>query len=75
VTQAADTSPEEVVSCTAFMDGKDKRMDKITISTGLSRFEKRWKTQHLTADELCERLSSTIRTPETVADYAALPKG
>ena len=47
-------------------------MDKITISTGLSRFEKRWKTQHLTADELCERLSSTIRTPETVAEYKAM---
>ena len=49
-------------------------MDKTIISTGFSRFEKNWKTERYTTEELCQRLSQTIRTPETVAEYAALPK-
>ena len=49
-------------------------MDKISISTGFSRFEKNWRTERFTPDQLCERLSQTIRTPETVAEYAAMPK-
>ena len=49
-------------------------MDKIVISTGFSRFEKNWRTRRFTVEELCEKLSSTIRTPETVAEYAAMAK-
>ena len=49
-------------------------MDKITISTGFSRYEKNWRTERFTPDQLCERLSQTIRTPETVAEYAAMAK-
>ena len=49
-------------------------MDKIVISTGFSRFEKNWKTTKITAEELCAKLAQTIRTPETMAEYAALPK-
>jgi len=49
-------------------------MDKISISTGFSRFEKNWRTERFTPDQLCERLSQTIRTPETVTEYAAMPK-
>ena len=49
-------------------------MENIVISTGFSRFEKSWKTRRLTVDQLCAKLAQTIRTPETVAEYAALPK-
>ena len=49
-------------------------MDKIIISTGFSRFEKSWKTERFTADQLCAKLSQTIRTPETIAEFSAMPK-
>ena len=47
---------------------------KITISTGFSRFDTKWKTEHLSVDELCYKLSTPIRTEETAAEYAAMAK-
>ena len=49
-------------------------MDKIIISTGFSRFEKNWKTERFTADQLSAKLAQTIRTPETIAEFSAMPK-
>jgi putative DNA primase/helicase len=47
---------------------------KITISTGRSREEKRWKNKTLLWSDLLERLKKTHRTSETETDYHAAPK-
>ncbi len=46
----------------------------IAISTGASRMARTWKMEHYTEDSLCERLRKPIRTTETAAEYASLPK-
>lgn len=47
---------------------------KITITTGRSRYEKRWRPQTLLLSELWERLRSPARGAETISEYLALPK-
>lgn len=49
-------------------------MRKLSIAYGSSCHAKRWVNQQVTFDELCERLSHTARTPETVEEYPKLPK-
>ena len=49
-------------------------MRKLSIAYGSSCHAKRWVNQQVTFDELCERLSHTVRTPETVEEYPKLPK-
>ncbi len=49
-------------------------MRKLSIAYGSSCHAKRWVNQQVTFDELCERLSQTVRTPETVEEYPKLPK-
>lgn len=49
-------------------------MIKLTIATGKSRTDVKWKNQEITWDRLTERLKDTKRTPETVAEYKAMPK-
>ena len=46
----------------------------LRISVGDSRFQKTWATQETSWEALLKRLSETTRTPETVEEYAALPK-
>lgn len=47
----------------------------ITISVGASRKATRWDPQTQTLSELYLRLQSPIRSPETQAEYLAMPKG
>ncbi|WP_434798296.1 VapE domain-containing protein [Terrisporobacter vanillatitrophus] len=47
---------------------------KIGISIGNSRKEIYWKYEEMELEEFKKRISSTIRTDETMAEYAALPK-
>ena len=47
----------------------DKQLD---IATGTSRKTKTWKNKPALWSELVERLSTTTRTPETVAEYKAM---
>lgn len=44
------------------------------ISIGKSRKDIHWKVVNMSWDELCDRLSSTFRTKETVAEYKAMNK-
>ena len=44
-------------------------MDKIIISTGFSRFEKSWKTERFTADQLCAKLSQTIGVTDAQLEF------
>lgn len=46
----------------------------ITIYTAASRFEKRWKRSETTWSHLLEKLSHTVRTGETAAEYKAMKK-
>lgn len=46
---------------------------KLNISTGLSRFERRWKAETLTWGELRQRLSTPAVTAETAAEYRRMP--
>lgn len=48
-------------------------MRKLSIAYGSSCHAKRWVNQQVTFDELCERLSQTVRTPETVEEYCCYP--
>ena len=50
----------------------DKALD---IALGNSRKTKTWKNKPLQWSELLERLSTTTRTPETVAEYKAMGRG
>lgn len=47
---------------------------KITISTGKYRKETRWKIKTIEWSRLVEKLSHTVRTPETQAEYRAANK-
>jgi len=49
-------------------------MRELKIAYGGSCFAKVWSNKIITFDELCDRLSNTIRTPETVEEYPRLPK-
>lgn len=44
------------------------------ISIGRSRTDTKWKLQDLTWDELCEKLSKTTRTRETMNEYKRMSK-
>lgn len=44
------------------------------IAVGNSRMDKKWKNKDLAWEELCARVSTTIRTTETVCEYRKLPK-
>ena len=46
----------------------------IKIAVGTSRFAKSWKNKEISYRDFVEKLRNTTRTPETVAEYAALPK-
>jgi predicted P-loop ATPase len=47
---------------------------EIHISTGASRFEKKWKNRTVTWDELAKRLARSQKTGETHAEYMAASK-
>jgi putative DNA primase/helicase len=47
---------------------------QLTISTGTSRKSMSWKSLSLSWEQLSKKLSTTTRTPETQAEYTALPK-
>lgn len=53
---------------------KLKHDSTITIATGQSRKETRWKNAELTWGQLLERLSTPQRTQETQDEYKAMPK-
>ena len=45
------------------------------IAVGNSRMDKKWKNRDISWEDLCQRVSSTIRTTETVEEYRKLQKG
>ena len=45
------------------------------IAVGNSRMDKKWKNRDISWEGLCQRVSSTIRTTETVEEYRKLKKG
>lgn len=45
------------------------------IAVGNSRMDKKWKNRDISWENLCNRVSSTIRTTETVEEYRKLKKG
>ena len=45
------------------------------ISTGRSRTDTKWKTIDISWQELCEKLSKTTRTRETMNEYKKMSKG
>ena len=47
---------------------------KILIATGASRTAKRWKNQETTWEKFLEKLRTTTRTRETMAEYMKMPK-
>lgn len=47
---------------------------KLFVSTGNSRMEKRWNGAEMELDEFIQRISTTIRTSETVEQYRKLSK-
>lgn len=49
-------------------------MLKLTIATGKSRTDVKWKNQEVTWEKLKDRLKETKRTPETVAQYKEMTK-
>ncbi len=49
-------------------------MRKYTICTGNSRLADTWPASEVSFDELCERLKTPLRTPETAAQYKKMPK-
>jgi len=49
-------------------------MRELKIAYGGSCFAKVWSNKTVTFSELCDRLSTTVRTPETVEEYPRLPK-
>lgn len=51
-----------------------KHDGQLAIATGRSRKETDWKNRQLSWSELLVKLSQTVYTPETVAEYDALPK-
>ena len=53
---------------------KIKYDGSIAIATGKSRKETHWKNKNILWSELVEKLSNTIRTPETYAEYKKMAK-
>lgn len=49
-------------------------MRKLNIALGNSSKAKVWSNGIITFDELCEKLKTTLRTPETVEEYPKLKK-
>lgn len=47
---------------------------KLWISTGRSRFDKKWKNRQISWSRLVNKLSVPIRTPETYAEYSSATK-
>ena len=45
------------------------------ISYGNSRMDKKWKNSDISWEDFCTRVSSTVRTTETVEEYRKLKKG
>ena len=45
------------------------------IAVGNSRMDKKWKNRDISWEDLCQRVSSAIRTTETVEEYRKLKKG
>ena len=45
------------------------------ISVGNSRMDKKWKNRDISWEDFCKKVSSTIRTTETVEEYRKLKKG
>lgn len=45
------------------------------ISYGNSRMDKKWKNNDISWEDFCSRVSSTVRTTETVEEYRKLKKG
>jgi predicted P-loop ATPase len=45
------------------------------IAVGNSRMDKKWKNNDISWEDFCTRVSSTIRTTETVEEYRKLKKG
>lgn len=45
------------------------------IAVGNSRMDKKWKNRDISWEDLCQRVSFTIRTTETVEEYRKLKKG
>ena len=45
------------------------------IAVGNSRMDKKWKNRDISWEDLCEKVSVTIRTTETVEEYRKLKKG
>ena len=45
------------------------------IAVGNSRMDKKWKNREISWEELCQKVSTTIRTTETVEEYRKLKKG
>ena len=45
------------------------------IAVGNNRMDKKWKNREISWEDLCKRVSSTIRTTETVEEYRKLKKG
>ena len=42
------------------------------IAVGNSRMDKKWKNRDISWEDLCQRVSSTIRTTDTVEEYRKL---
>jgi len=49
-------------------------MRNLSIAYGNSCFAVKWSNKTITFDDLCKRLETTIRTPETAEEYPRLPK-
>lgn len=49
-------------------------MEKIKITTGLSRFDKDWKVVETTWSDFLQRLRKPVRTKETMAEYKAMTR-
>ena len=47
---------------------------KLLVAVGKSRMAKHWQNKELLWSELLKKLSTTTRTRETVAEYAAMNK-
>jgi len=45
------------------------------IAVGNSRMDKKWKNREITWEDFCAKVSTTIRTTETVEEYRKLKKG
>ena len=48
---------------------------KLLIAIGRSRKAAQWQNKEMLWSEFLDKLATTTRTRETVAEYAALPKG